>query len=142
VHGDLKLNNCIFDPSDPDRVRAVLDWDMTTIGDPLVDLGTLLNYWPTDGPAGLGSAIVLPELQNLHLATREELADRYVAATGLSLEDLDFYVALAAWKTAVVLQQLYTRYVQGDSSDSRLGEWGGQVAVMAEVADGVLAGPS
>ena len=54
VHNDLKLDNCMFDPSDPDRVIAIFDWDMTTLGDPLIDLGSLLNYWPEEDDSERG----------------------------------------------------------------------------------------
>ena len=98
VHNDLKLDNCQFDPADPDRVRSIFDWDMTTLGEPLVDLGTLLNYWPdpSDGRrtpraargAGVDGA-----------ADRREVTDRYAERTGLDVSSAGWYEAFAQWKT-------------------------------------------
>lgn len=60
IHNDLKLDNCLFAPGDPDSVRVLLDWDMATVGDPLVDVGTLVNYWPDKSVAGESSKVLFP----------------------------------------------------------------------------------
>ena len=78
VHNDFKIDNCQFAPGEPDRVVSVFDWDMATIGDPLVDVGTLLNYWP-DPSDGDDGALAVPGLEKLGLPTRAEVVDRYRA---------------------------------------------------------------
>ena len=81
VHNDLKLDNCQFDPADPDRVKSIFDWDMTTLGDPLVDLGTLLGYWSQpDDPADRSPTNALTNQPGF--PTRRELAERYAARRG------------------------------------------------------------
>ena len=67
VHNDLKLDNCQFDPADPDRVLSIFDWDMTTLGDPLIDVGTLLNYWPDPGDSDGAQRASNPGLTHMGL---------------------------------------------------------------------------
>lgn len=119
VHNDIKLDNCMFDPADPDEVTAFFDWDMTTLGDPMADLGTLLNYWPDpDDPPGAerGSH---DGMGAMGLPSRAEIASRYGERTGLDVSQANWYDAFAQWKTAVVVQQLHHRWKMGDSSNER-----------------------
>lgn len=119
VHNDLKLDNCMFDPDDPDRVVAFFDWDMTTIGDPLIDLGTLLNYWPdpSDVEQSRGSHA---GMERMGLPTRADVKARYGERTGLDLAQVGWYEAFALWKTATVVEQLHHRWRVGDSTDERM----------------------
>lgn len=119
VHNDLKLDNCMIDPADPDRVVALFDWDMTTLGDPLVDVGTLLNYWPDPSDPD-GTRFSHAGMERMGLPSRAEIADRYGAASGLDLSHIGWYEAFALWKTATVIQQLHHRWVVGDSTDPRM----------------------
>jgi aminoglycoside phosphotransferase (APT) family kinase protein len=132
VHNDFKVDNCQFTPGAIDAVTSVFDWDMATLGDPLTDLGTLLNYWP-DGPE---PAEGVPGLERLGLPSRDEVVARYATRTGqhLSRGDVAWYEAFGCWKTAVILQQLYVRYVRGETSDDRMAARGQQVARLAERA--------
>jgi aminoglycoside phosphotransferase (APT) family kinase protein len=119
VHNDLKLDNCAFDPARPDRVASIFDWDMTTLGDPLIDLGTLLSYWPDPAdPPGVrrGSH---EGMRAMGLPGRDEITARYVARTGLDAGAVRWYEAFAQWKTAVVVQQLHNRWLDGASADPR-----------------------
>jgi len=127
VHNDLKLDNCQFDPANPDRVRSIFDWDMTTIGDPLVDLGTLLNYWPDPSDPSGASRAQHPGMEAMGLPTRAEVVQRYAERTGLDCRSAAWYEAFALWKTVVVLVQLHARWKRGESSDPR----------MARIADAV-----
>jgi aminoglycoside phosphotransferase (APT) family kinase protein len=132
VHNDFKVDNCQFAVGDPDTVTSVFDWDMATLGDPLTDLGTLLNYWPD----GRTPADGVPGLENLGLPTRDEVVDRYAARTGqtLSRGGVAWYEAFGCWKTAIIMQQLYVRHVRGESSDNRMTARGEQVGRIAERA--------
>ncbi len=111
----------MLDEADPARIVAVLDWEMCTVGDPLVDLGLLLTYWTMSG-AGKSAK------QNSSLRaitngpgwmTREEIIERYDAKTGRDLSRIVFYETFARFKVAVVIQQIYFRYVQGQTRDER-----------------------
>lgn len=140
LHNDLKLDNCQFDPADPDCVHSVFDWDMATLGDPLVDVGTLLNYWPdpSDSPADRG---MYPEGQDrLGLPSQAEILGIYGAMTGLDLAGISWYQAFASWKTAIVLQQLHDRYLRGETSDERMASRGDRVAEFAARARRLLRG--
>jgi aminoglycoside phosphotransferase (APT) family kinase protein len=141
LHNDLKLDNCQFDPADPDHVHSVFDWDMATLGDPLVDLGTLLNYWPdpADTPSDRGR--YRGGLEALGMPSRAEVQALYSEATGLDLSGIGWYHAFATWKTAVVMQQLYDRYRRGETSDERMASRGDQVPELAARARRLLGGP-
>jgi aminoglycoside phosphotransferase (APT) family kinase protein len=137
VHNDLKLDNCQFDPADPDRVKSIFDWDMTTLGDPLVDLGTLLGYWaePTD-PGDRSPTNALTSQPGF--PTRREIAERYAARRNVPLERIAWYEAFALWKTAVVLQQIYIRFVRGQTRDERFRALGTRVPTLVQLASDVL----
>lgn len=132
LHNDPKLNNCQFRPEDPDRVYSVFDWDMATLGDPLVDLGTLLNYWPEPDASPDDDGVYTPGVEKLGLPARQEVAERYARQTGLDLSELVWYQAFASWRTVIALQQLYMRYVRGDSSDERMASRGERIGPLAE----------
>jgi aminoglycoside phosphotransferase (APT) family kinase protein len=118
VHGDYKLDNVIVAAEAPARVRAVLDWEMSTIGDPLADVGYLLSSWrqPEDPPDA-----VLAEQVDLTRAPgfpgRAELAERYRARSGRDTGDLTWYVVLAIWKLAILLEGSYARHLAGATDD-------------------------
>lgn len=130
VHNDFKIDNCQFATGDPDTVTSVFDWDMATLGDPLTDLGTLLNYWPDSDGVG---AMAVPGLEKLGLPSREQVVERYAerVSVSLTLQDLAWYEAFGCWKTAIILQQLYVRYLRGETTDERMSERGEQVQALA-----------
>jgi aminoglycoside phosphotransferase (APT) family kinase protein len=138
VHNDLKLDNCQFDPADPDRVQSIFDWDMTTLGEPLVDLGTLLNYWPdpTDPPEA--RRVSHEGLLHMGLPTRAEITARYAERTGIDLSSVGWYEAFAQWKTGVVIQQLHNRWKKGESTDPRMAVIADRLPVLAQSASSLL----
>ena len=137
VHNDLKLDNCMFDPSDPDRVIAFFDWDMTTLGDPLIDLGTILNYWP-DPADGKNSQGPHPGMERMGLPGRAEVTKQYGLRTGLDVSHAPWYEAFGQWKTATVLAQLHRRWELGDSTDPRMENIADRIPVLAESAANLL----
>ena len=120
VHNDLKLDNCMFATGDPDTVVAFFDWDMTTLGDPLVDIGTLLNYWPEPDDPPESARLSHDGMQRMGLPSRSELVARYGDRTGLDVSQVSWYDAFAQWKTATVIQQLHHRWLVGESTDPRM----------------------
>jgi aminoglycoside phosphotransferase (APT) family kinase protein len=138
LHNDLKPDNCQFDPADPDQVHSVFDWDMATLGDPLVDVGILLNYWPdlSDTPGDRG---MYPDGQHsLGLPAHKEVLAAYAGATGFDLTAIGWYQAFACWKTAIVLQQLHDRYLRGETTDERMATRGERVPEFAARARRLL----
>lgn len=119
IHNDFKHDNVVLDPSDWSRVVAVLDWEMATLGDPLMDLGTSLAYWtqPNDPPAVLESRLS-PTLWP-GTPGRSEIVERYASLSGRNVHDIVFYYAYGLFKVAVIVQQLYARYVSGRTADPR-----------------------
>jgi aminoglycoside phosphotransferase (APT) family kinase protein len=120
IHNDFKYDNLLLDPEAPTRVVGVLDWEMSTIGDPLMDLGTALAWWieATD-PAPLQGFTFGPT--NLPGSpTRAAIVERYAKARpSIATDHLGFYYAFSLFKNAVVAQQIYARYVKGLTKDER-----------------------
>jgi aminoglycoside phosphotransferase (APT) family kinase protein len=117
VHNDFKLDNLMLDAANPARVVAVLDWEMCTVGDPLVDLGLFLTYWTMTG--GDRNSSLRAVTNGPGWMTREEIIERYQMQTGRDLSQIGFYETFASFKVAVVVQQIYFRYVQGQTRDER-----------------------
>ncbi len=117
VHNDFKLDNLMLDAADPSRVIAVLDWEMTTVGDPLIDLGLVLTYWTMKG--GGQDSSLRAVTNGPGWMTRQEIIQRYEAKTGRDVSRILFYETFARFKVAVVIQQIYFRYVQGQTQDER-----------------------
>jgi aminoglycoside phosphotransferase (APT) family kinase protein len=140
VHNDLKLDNCQFDPANPDRVASIFDWDMTTLGDPLIDLGTLLNYWPDPADPSDASRASHPGLTEMGLPTRAEIIARYASRTAIDVATVRWWEAFALWKTVVVVQQLHRRWVRGESTDPRMASIADRIPALIEAARRVLDG--
>lgn len=119
VHNDFKLDNVMLDPKDPSRVVAVLDWEMCTVGDPLIDLGIFLCYWAMKEDPEARRESISPVTTEPGWITRQEVIKRYLQNTGRDLTGIAFYEVFALFKTAVVLQQIYFRYVRGQTRDER-----------------------
>jgi aminoglycoside phosphotransferase (APT) family kinase protein len=138
LHNDYKIDNCQFNPADPDRVTSIFDWDMATLGEPLVDLGILLNYWPDPADVDGSRPLHVAGLEHMGLPTRSEVVARYAARAGVDVGEVAWFKAFATWKTCVVLEQLYQRFVRGESTDPRMGERGTPVAPLADRAAALL----
>jgi aminoglycoside phosphotransferase (APT) family kinase protein len=138
VHNDLKLDNCQFDPADPDRVSSIFDWDMTTLGDPLIDLGTLLNYWPDPADTADVQRVSHPGLNAMGLPPRAEIVARYAARTRTDTAAVWWWEAFALWKTVVVVQQLHRRWVRGESTDPRMEHIADRIPALIAAAGKVL----
>jgi len=119
IHNDFKYDNVILDGIDPTSIIAILDWEMCTLGDPLMDLGTTLGYWVNDDdPPWLQKLSLSPTVIPGNLS-RSEFADLYLKETGQSDTDLIFYYVFGLFKIGVIVQQIYLRYQQGHTQDER-----------------------
>ena len=133
VHGDFKLDNVMLDARDVGRVVAVFDWEMSAVGDPLIDLGILLAYWVHVSTASRSDAVA----SVTHRAgwfTRAEILERYAARARVDLTNITFYEVFAVFKLAVVLQQIFYRYHRGQTDDPRFADLDKRVAWLARTA--------
>jgi aminoglycoside phosphotransferase (APT) family kinase protein len=133
VHGDFKLDNVMLNPDDVGRIVAVFDWEMSALGDPLVDLGILLTYWsPTAPPEQHDALTTITDRPGFF--TRQEILDRYAARSGRDLSGIRYHEIFAVFKIAVVIQQIFYRYAQGQTSDRRFVTFDTRVAYLARHA--------
>ena len=133
VHGDYKLDNVLFEPGTPPTLGAIFDWELSTLGDPLTDLGWMLLFWHDEGdpePA-------MPNLMSTFMArdgypTRNELVERYERRTGVKFENRRFYQVLAAYKMAGLGEMFFRRYLEGNSADPLYPKMEDGVPLLAE----------
>ncbi|MEC9368715.1 MAG: phosphotransferase family protein [Pseudomonadota bacterium] len=132
LHNDFKLDNMLVDAAEPSRVTAVLDWDMCTRGDPLADLGYVLAFWGEagDDPEWIEAASM--PTWSPGFPTRDDVVERYARTTGFDCSDVLWYHVFGVFKIAVILQQIYIRYLRGQTQDARFAVFGRRVAGLAE----------
>ena len=117
IHNDYKYDNLVLDPANLNSIIAVLDWEMATVGDPFMDLGTSLGYW---GEADDSDALKPFNLTWLSgNLTREEVVQRYAATKKIAVPDMLFYYVFGSFKIGVIVQQIYARYKKGFTQDGR-----------------------
>jgi aminoglycoside phosphotransferase (APT) family kinase protein len=136
VHGDFKLDNVMLAPDDVGRIVAVFDWEMSALGDPLVDVGILLTYWAPTAPPQQRDALTTVTDRPGYLST-SEIVDRYAARSGRDVSGIRYYEIFAVFKIAVVIQQIYARFVHGQTSDPRFATFDARVAYLARHAAGL-----
>ncbi|HYC62053.1 MAG TPA: phosphotransferase family protein [Thermoanaerobaculia bacterium] len=132
VHGDYKLDNVMLDAQQPDRLVGVFDWEMSAVGDPLVDLGILLAYWVHVAAVSDGSIATVTTREGWF--GRDQILERYAARSGRSVDAIAVYEVFAVFKLAVVIQQIYARYVRKQTDDPRFASLGERVATLASIA--------
>ena len=129
IHGDYQFANVMFHHGDEARLAAIVDWEMATVGDPLLDLAWILMTWPNpdeDRNTGYVDFSGMP--------SREELMHRYASISGLPVDAMDYYIVLARFKMACVLEAGYARYVQGGADNEKMALFGDVVLDMADKA--------
>jgi len=130
IHNDYKYDNVVLDSNDITKIVGVLDWEMCTLGDPLSDLGTTLAYWTDASDPDEMQEICSAPTTIPGTLTRAELAQRYAAATGRRIHDMVFYLTLARFKVAVIIQQIYYRYAHGLTHDERFASMPHRIAIL------------
>jgi aminoglycoside phosphotransferase (APT) family kinase protein len=133
VHNDFKLDNMLLDPNDPAQITALLDWDMCTYGDPLMDLGYVLALWPQAGDPPMARAWSMPTWRGGFM-TRAQVVERYAQATGFDVSAARWYHVFNVFRFAVILQQIYKRYDAGQTHDERFKDFGMQANVLIAAA--------
>lgn len=134
VHNDYKFDNVVLDPENPARLVAVLDWEMATIGSPLMDLGTTLGYWmsPVSGDE-LMSMPFNPRVL-MESVSREEIAELYAEFSGRDVSNISYYYVFGTFKIAVIAQQIYYRYAKGKTKDRRFAQFNRFVGALGRIA--------
>jgi aminoglycoside phosphotransferase (APT) family kinase protein len=131
VHNDFKLDNVMLDSNSPDRIEAVLDWEMTTVGDPQCDLGLTLCYWCSTLVPGTSLEAITT---GPGWYTRDEFVARYAEKTGRDLSALPWHETFGVFKLAVILQQIYYRFWRGQTTDERFRNFDQRVRVLTGLA--------
>lgn len=140
IHNDFKFDNVILDPENPLKIIGVLDWEMATIGDPLMDLGSSLGYWvePDDpqemqpwrmGPTNVPGAL-----------TRKEMKELYESLSGRTIHNFDFYYGFGLFRLAGIVQQIYYRYYHGQTKDQRFQSFASSVHALIKAATMLIKG--
>jgi aminoglycoside phosphotransferase (APT) family kinase protein len=110
IHNDFRLDNVVLAPDDPQRIVGILDWEMATIGDPLMDLGGALAYWVEPGDGRFMQSLRRQPTTAPGMLSRDEVVAHYAARTGRQIDDWRFYEAFGLFRVATILQQIYNRY--------------------------------
>jgi aminoglycoside phosphotransferase (APT) family kinase protein len=138
VHNDYKFDNVILDPADLTRIIGVLDWEMATIGDPLMDLGACLAYWVEPGDSDELKLIrTLPTLCP-GMLTRRQIVEWYEKKTGETITNFAWYYCFGLFRLAVIAQQIYYRFFHGQTTDKRFRMLGFAVGILEKAAVRVI----
>lgn len=138
IHNDYRFDNVVLSPKDSMTVIGVLDWEMATLGDPLLDLGSSLAYWvQADDPKHMQTVRMQPS--NIPgMLTREEIVRHYAEKTGREITNADWYYVFGLFRLGVIAQQIYYRYKLGQSKNPKFAAFGLFVGVLANVAESVI----
>ena len=139
VHNDYRFDNVILDPAEPLQIIGVLDWELTTLGDPLMDLGNTLAYWiEADDPAPV--QLMRRQPSNAPgMLTRREFVDYYAERSGIQIDNYDFYYTYGLFRLAGIVQQIYYRYYHGQTQDKRFAQFVQMNALLEQMSLKVIA---
>lgn len=140
VHNDYKFDNLVLNPDNPLEIIGILDWEMATIGDPLMDLGNSMGYWINrDDPEEAQMLRLMPTTAD-GMLTRKELVNLYMEKSGRKIKNFDFYYCFGLFRLAVIAQQIYYRYFHGQTKDKRFARLAFAVAFLEKGAVRVMEG--
>jgi aminoglycoside phosphotransferase (APT) family kinase protein len=141
VHGDYKHDNVMFAPATPPRLNAVLDWEMSTLGDPFFDLGWMLSYWrDAKDPEPVLPELVTRFMEHEDFPTRKELVARWEERTGLDYDNDRFYRTLAVYKLAGLGEMFFRRHLEGNADNPMYPKMRERVPALAERAERIIEG--
>jgi aminoglycoside phosphotransferase (APT) family kinase protein len=134
VHNDYKFDNVMLDPGDLTHIVAVLDWEMTTVGEPLMDLGTTLGYWMSKEAGDEMLSMPFNPRVLMENVSRQELVEMYAAKSGRDTSNILYYYVFGTFKIAVIAQQIYFRFVKGFTKDKRFANFNHFVGALGKIA--------
>ena len=123
VHNDYRFDNVILDPANPKQIIGVLDWELTTIGDPLMDLGNTLAYWIEANDPPPGQLMRRKPRNAPGMLTRQQFVDYYAERAGIQIDNFDFYYCYGLFRLAGIVQQIYYRFFHGQTKDKRFAQF-------------------
>jgi aminoglycoside phosphotransferase (APT) family kinase protein len=134
IHGDYRIDNCILKQDDPTQIEALLDWEISALGDPMMDLGNTLAYWiQADDPDFMKITVRQPSMAP-GMMTRQEVLDFYADKTGADVSGFQFYYVYGIWRLAVIIQQIYARFYRGQNDNPRFKPYGQMVTALGNLA--------
>jgi len=134
IHGDYRIDNCILKAGDPTQIEAILDWEISALGDPMMDLGNTLAYWiHADDPEFMKMTVRQPSMID-GMMTRQEILDFYVERTGADVSGFQFYYVYGIWRLAVIIQQIYARYYRKQNNNPRFKDYGQMSTALGNLA--------
>jgi aminoglycoside phosphotransferase (APT) family kinase protein len=142
LHGDFRIDNVILSPDNPMDVVAVLDWEISALGDPLMDLGNTLAYWVQADDSPELRALIAQPSDVPGMLTRRELLDYYAEKTGTDVSGFDFYSVYGYFRNAVIIQQIYYRFYHGQTKDQRFVSFGHAVKILLDHCRSLIAASS
>jgi len=134
IHGDWRLDNLVLELGAEPRIVGVLDWEMATVGDPLMDVGASLAYWITADDDETFQLMRMQPTDLPGIPTRDEYVARYLARTGLAVDDWRFYEVYGLFRLAVIAQQIWYRYRLGETTNPAFAHFGGAVTMLIDRA--------
>lgn len=140
IHNDYKFDNLVLNPDNPLEIIGVLDWEMTTIGDPLMDLGSSLAYWVTLDDLDEMQMMTTQPTTIEGMMSRRQIVDLYSKKTGRNVENFNFYYMFGLFRLAVIAQQIYYRFYHGQTKDKRFAMLGFGVGILENAAKRVMNG--
>jgi len=134
IHGDYRIDNCILKQDDPTQIEAILDWEISALGDPMMDLGNTLAYWiHADDPDFMKLTVRQPCMEP-GMMTRQEILDFYVERTDADVSGFQFYYVYGIWRLAAIIQQIYMRFYRGQNDNPRFKDYGQMTAALGNLA--------
>jgi Predicted aminoglycoside phosphotransferase len=138
IHNDYKFDNVVLNPENPLEIIGILDWEMATIGDPLMDLGNSLAYWVEKDDPPMAQLVRMIATNIEGMLTRKEQLDLYSKLTGRNINNFDFYYCFGIFRLAVIAQQIYYRYYNGQTKDERFKVLINAVTILETIAKEVI----
>jgi aminoglycoside phosphotransferase (APT) family kinase protein len=137
IHGDWRIDNVVFDLKQA-RIVGVLDWELATVGDPLMDLGSALAYWVDRDDEPAFAALRRQPSHLPGMPTRDEFVTKYLAASGVHCDDFTFYEVFGLFRLAVIIQQIWARYVAGQTTNPAFAGFGDAVNTLINRAERLI----
>lgn len=134
VHGDYRIDNCILKMDDPTKIEAILDWEISALGDPMMDLGNTLAYWIQDDDPAFMHMMVRQPSKAPGMMSRQEILDFYAQKSGANVSGFQFYYVYGIFRLAVIIQQIYYRFYHGQTDNARFKDYGQMVNALGQLA--------